>query len=793
MALGLQGHLSSLSMTDVYEYLTQGTLTTTVGMLIGMAANKRGTCDPSVSKMLCLHIPSLLPPSFAAMDVASAAQTAAVTGIGLLYQGSSHRLMTEFLLNEMGKKPVNDQNTYDREGYTLSCGLALGMVNLSRGENSESDCGGSIGLADLHIEERLHRYMVGGIDNNEATQRREFSERSHSGGNGMNIEQERCSRLFEGSMVNTNVTAPGAILALGLIFMKTGNKSIAARLSLPDTYFFLDYVRPDFLLLRIIARSLVLWDDIKPSEEWMDSQNPSIVKNSFHRIRSSAGKNAGLAGLASFAAMTVDSTGIDLEKNVNEDVTENVSEIPCNSMETTSPTNEKEIDDADDNVEVDSQSICQAYVHIVAGTCFGLGLRYAGTGNKDAFNAVSGKLMELRRLRDENDPASLAQRPQRPILDMCLCCCAVSLAMVMAGTGDLDTLRILRIVRSKCDEGARYGTHMAFGAATGLLFLGGGSCTLGTEPADIAALLLAFFPRYPVSTSDNQYHLQPLRHCYALAVKRRKLEAIDIETSEKVFLPIKISFKNDSIKKLTAPCLLLNLKEMKNVCIDSDRYYPVMIDLSMFTKLNSHLVIYVRKKAGHLSYSQDPHALHSLLIQTGGSHSGSALELIKSFTEDGKLLAYAKYLCETGKNKSNLEIIKGGFPGSMEAFCTDILHECLTMETTEAIPLYLSLYDSVSNLGKRIWPAGCIWDLRIIYSYYKNIDCTKACPILNSLFVSSLSECVEKFFNEIGLHGSEILLYSTNKTISHAQIDMDLISCFMIWFDVPLVPSSACR
>ena len=69
LALGLRGYLSSLSMTDVYEYLTQGSITTTVGILLGMAATKKGSCDPSISKMLCLHIPSLLPLSFANMDV----------------------------------------------------------------------------------------------------------------------------------------------------------------------------------------------------------------------------------------------------------------------------------------------------------------------------------------------------------------------------------------------------------------------------------------------------------------------------------------------------------------------------------------------------------------------------------------------------------------------------------------------------------------------------------------------------------------------------------------------------
>ena len=98
-------------MTDTFEFLTQENVKTKVGILLGMAATRRTTCDPSVSKILCLHIPSLLPPSFAAMEVACEAQAAAVAGIGLLYQGSSHRLMTEFLLNEMGKRPTTDHST----------------------------------------------------------------------------------------------------------------------------------------------------------------------------------------------------------------------------------------------------------------------------------------------------------------------------------------------------------------------------------------------------------------------------------------------------------------------------------------------------------------------------------------------------------------------------------------------------------------------------------------------------------------------------------------------------------
>lgn len=86
MALGMRGHLTALEMTDVFDYLTHGTVTTTVGVLLGMAANMRGSCDMSVSKMLCLHIPSLIPQHFSTIDVASTVQAAAVAGAGLLYE-----------------------------------------------------------------------------------------------------------------------------------------------------------------------------------------------------------------------------------------------------------------------------------------------------------------------------------------------------------------------------------------------------------------------------------------------------------------------------------------------------------------------------------------------------------------------------------------------------------------------------------------------------------------------------------------------------------------------------------
>jgi anaphase-promoting complex subunit 1 len=53
-----------------------------------------------------------------------------------------------------------------------------------------------------------------------------------------------------------------------------------------------------------------------------------------------------------------------------------------------------------------------------------------------------------------------------------------------------------------------YGAHMATSSAIGLLFLGGGGLTLKNDREGVAALLMAFYPKYPSNALDNRFHLQ---------------------------------------------------------------------------------------------------------------------------------------------------------------------------------------------------------------------------------------------------------------------------------------------
>lgn len=137
----------------------------------------------------------------------------------------------------------------------------------------------------------------------------------------------------------------------------------------------------------------------------------------------------------------------------------------------------------------------------------------------------------------------------------------------------------------------------------GLLFLGGGRASLSRSKESIAALLVAFFPRFPRSIGDNQYHSQPLRHIWVLAVVWRGLHTIDVETGKDVPVPLGIEMRchvdyttsvsrnfpsqpqlsQPPFMRLISPCLLPPLKDIISIHVASDRYYPVKI----FTSQNS--------------------------------------------------------------------------------------------------------------------------------------------------------------------------------------------------------------
>ena len=49
-----------------------------------------------------------------------------------------------------------------------------------------------------------------------------------------------------------------------------------------------------------------------------------------------------------------------------------------------------------------------------------------------------------------------------------------------------------------------YGSHVSLHLALGLLFLGGGHLTLSTRPEAVAAMICAFYPKFPTHSNDNR-------------------------------------------------------------------------------------------------------------------------------------------------------------------------------------------------------------------------------------------------------------------------------------------------
>ncbi|KAL2000699.1 hypothetical protein VTN02DRAFT_2745 [Thermoascus thermophilus] len=241
------------------------------------------------------------------------------------------------------------------------------------------------------------------------------------------------------------------------------------------------------------------------------------------------------------------------------------------------------------------------FFNIVAGLCFAIGLRYAGSASSEARDILLSYLdqfIRICRLPALNYDGKLTRNSVRNCQDIV----ALSAAAVMSGTGDLALFRRLRSLHGRVDADTPYGSHMAAHMAIGMLFLGGGSHTLSTSDLAIASLLCAFYPIFPTTVLDNKCHLQAFRHMWVLAAEPRCLVPRDIDTRRPVSIPVSLKMKSGVTKKLTAPCLLPDLKDIAIVKVLSPEYWPLVLDFDGNDGLREKFrcgdqFIYVKRKA----------------------------------------------------------------------------------------------------------------------------------------------------------------------------------------------------
>ncbi|RLW07223.1 hypothetical protein DV515_00004274 [Chloebia gouldiae] len=740
MALGLNGHLTKLATLNIHDYLTKGHEMTSIGLLLGVSAAKLGTMDMAITRLLSIHVPALLPPTSTELDVPHNVQVAAVVGIGLVYQGTAHRHTAEVLLAEIGRPPGPEMEyCTDRESYSLAAGLALGMVCLGHGSNL-------IGMSDLNVPEQLYQYMVGG--------HRRFQV-------GMHREKHKSPsyQIKEGDTINVDVTCPGATLALAMIYLKTNNRSIADWLKAPDTMYLLDFVKPEFLMLRTLARCLILWDDILPNSKWVNSNVPQIIRENIISLHA--------------------------------------TELPSSE-------------------DLSLETLAQAHVYIIAGACLSLGFRFAGSENLAAFQCLYKYATDFLKCLS----APTASITGHYNLETCLSVLLLALAMVMAGSGNLKVLQLCRFMHKKTGGEMNYGFHLAHHMALGLLFLGGGRYSLSTSNSSIAALLCALYPHFPVHSTDNRYHLQALRHLYVLAAEPRLLTPVDVDTNTPCYALIEVTYKGtqwygEATEELMAPTLLPELHLLKQ-----SEGPPVLGIINRFKQGNNSSPLragqlsYKEDPMGWRSLLAQTVTHHNSEVRAFKP------EAISAFTSNPALFSFADYFCKPAVNMGQKQEILDLFSSILYECVTQENPEMLPtyiaidqavrrlerQEMSETFELWqmklvLEFFSSRSHQERmsrnptrgRIFPgqkqtvttAGWPWQKEGGQKTTSQPTCCGEWTLQWDLSVEILLPKCQQRYSLCLAAGGDVSLHSYLNGQAPEESQLSMLACFLIYYSVP--------
>lgn len=320
---------------------------------------------------------------------------------------------------------------------------------------------------------------------------------------------------------------------------------------------------------------------------------------------------------------------------------------------------------------------------------------------------------------------------------------SIALCMVMAGTGELTCLRRLRYAYGMSQKmmylhGFKYGVHIATHMALGLLFLGGGRYTLGTSDAAIAAMIMAFFPRFHHVSSDNRSYLQALRHMWVLAVEPRCLIARDVDTNEVVYLPVKITVNEDENvenTQLISPTLIPDMDRLLSVRVDTPRYWPFHIHTATPSREKEALLrnqtLYVKRRTAFLSYTEDPRGSRSLFVRSGLSAGDSIIldfpqmidvkthpagdlgEFITSFSNNTLFLSFADHFSRP-KGGTDEEII-------FRTYCHATLLDCILQDKPQTLQSHLTLYKYRNMSLKSRYFYLRLQDLRFATDFYAKV------------------------------------------------------------------------
>lgn len=252
------------------------------------------------------------------------------------------------------------------------------------------------------------------------------------------------------------------------------------------------------------------------------------------------------------------------------------------------------------------------YFNILGGSCLSLAMKFSSTHDLQARDTLLYYLdlfMRLLTTEAGNYDQTIAFNSANQIQSLLALCAAV----VMAGSGDLEVFRRLRVLYGQVNKNVQYGNHMAVNMALGILFLGGSQYSFGKSDFAIASLLISLYPVFPNGEGDHEVHLQALRHFWALAVEPKCLVVRDVNSGSPLKVPVTITYTNGKSEETMTPCLLPEMSHIESIEIQQVEYFDVKINFRVnsayLEKFKKSLTIYVFEKRNYELLKASVHSL----------------------------------------------------------------------------------------------------------------------------------------------------------------------------------------
>lgn len=587
LGLGLNGHLTGLEEWHVYNYLSPKKTFVSIGLLLGMSASMRGTMDLKLTKVLSVHTVTFLPLGSSDLNINLKVQTAGLIGIGLLYQKSQHRRMSDVLYSQLSSFIVVNEEPVSDEGYRLASGIGLGLINLGAGDINA----GRKMVEDEEPDDGLMVPMINGTGPDERiiVGLLQLVTDNHD------VEEEWIPENSQAS----------ATVALLLIFLKTNNTFIANMIR-PNLKSATSNFRPDLFMFREWAYHMIVWSEIGNGLQFM------LEGLEYHAEEGITTDNLPIYYTIAGRALAM---GIRYASMGNIEMRDSLLLLVDRFLPFYQYPGDERLDFklaiVGINVLVNVLIVSASMIMCGTGDLSVLRriryLREVVTGkHSDLFRANSSRTKSKNYRQNPNEAGMSLDEEEEDIPDE-------SASQGSADDSNEDNSEESTNPGSPSsdqgDEENQYGKFIASNLSLGFLFLGSGQYALKTSNLEsIAYLVITAIPSYV-----HKCPLQETKHFWSMAVEPRCLVIRDATTEELVDnVPFEVNFRvNDTFdetKFMTAPCLLPDIRKITSLKVNSEGYYPIEIkfdnDLKAANFFKNGTVLHIQPKKNSTASGQ---------------------------------------------------------------------------------------------------------------------------------------------------------------------------------------------